>query len=159
VRVQSNHNLPGWPARHNHIRGKNAYTDQLPLRCRYLTLHFHIASLLLKSHTSSTAARSALIRQARAEYDKYLKQLDNYDILSKAEARLYEQLKEAPDTFSTASTTDAATRRGTKIARFKEEKALKEKMEVCLTACGGGIAIERENIEEDRANDAIVPTQ
>jgi len=64
-----------------------------------------------------------------------LKQLDNYDILSKAEARLYEQLKEAPDTFSTASTTDAATRRGTKIARFKEEKALKEKMEVCLDTC------------------------
>ena len=111
-------------------------------RRRYLTLHFHIASLLLKSHTTTTADRSVLIRKARAEYDKYLKQLDNYDILSKAEARLYEQLKEAPDTFSTASTTDAATRRGTKIARFKEEKALKEKMAVCLDPRNVGAEIE-----------------
>jgi hypothetical protein len=120
------------PACHIHDHSKITYTDQKPPpHCRYLTLHFHIASLLLKSQTTSTAARSELIRKARTDYDRYLKQLDNYDILSKAEARLYEQLKEAPDTFSTASTTDASTRRGTKIARFKEEKALKEKMAVC----------------------------
>jgi len=51
-------------------------------------------------------------------------------MLSKEEARLYERYKEIPDSFSTASITDAAARRQTKIERFKEEKALKEKLEV-----------------------------
>jgi len=66
------------------------------------------------------------------ELERYLKQLDNYDILSKEEARLYERYKERPDNFSTASISDAASRRQTKIDRFKEEKALKEKLEVSM---------------------------
>lgn len=55
-------------------------------------------------------------------------------MLSKEEARLYERYKERPDSFSTASITDAAARRQTKIERFKEEKALKEKLEVSMAS-------------------------
>lgn len=58
-----------------------------------------------------------------------MKQLDAYDILSLGDSKLLEQYREAPNTFSTASTTDAAARRETKISRFRMEKELKQKLE------------------------------
>lgn len=72
-----------------------------------------------------------MLHSSREHYEKFLKLLDSYDILSREDARLYERYREKPDSFSTASVTDAAARRQTKINRFKEEKALKQKLEVC----------------------------
>ena len=66
---------------------------------------------------------------AQASYKQYLKLLDSYDILSAGDARLFEQYQESPNTFSTASTTDPAARRETKIRRFREEKELKQNLE------------------------------
>jgi hypothetical protein len=60
----------------------------------------------------------------------FLKLLDSYDVLSKADAKLYERFRDNPQSFSTASTSDAAARRQTKIARFREEKELRRKLEV-----------------------------
>ena len=57
--------------------------------------------------------------------------LDTYDLLSKSNKKLLEKYLEIRDDFSLISSTDSATRRDTKIARFKEEKELKLKLEVC----------------------------
>lgn len=76
----------------------------------------------------NTNRRQALLN-AREQFDKFLRLLDSYDILSQADAGLYERYTESPSSFSTASTTDAAARRQTKISRFKDEKALKTKLE------------------------------
>jgi len=74
--------------------------------------------------------RKATLLSSRSGFERYLKLLDSYDLLSVEESRMYERYRERPNTFSTASVTDAAARRETKIARFREEKNLKAKMEV-----------------------------
>lgn len=94
---------------------------------RYFLPHYYISELLSKRLDKD---RRATLLKARAEAVEFLKTLDNYDALSRDDARLFERYREAPDTFSTASTTDAAARRQAKIARFKEEKTLKQKLEV-----------------------------
>lgn len=50
-------------------------------------------------------------------------------MISLADKKLYEQYNEAPDSFSLAPN-DAAARRQVKINRFREEKELKQKLEV-----------------------------
>jgi len=74
--------------------------------------------------------RKKTLHESRAQSERFLKLLDSYDALSQKDARMYEQYRENPDNFSTASITDAAARRETKIARFREEKALKTQIEV-----------------------------
>lgn len=97
---------------------------------QYLLINFHLAELVQKI---TAGDRKTILRGARTLYERFLKLLDSYDLLGKSDARLYEVYKDAPDTFSTASTTDATARRETKIARFKEEKELKRKLEVSTT--------------------------
>jgi immunoglobulin-binding protein 1 len=48
-----------------------------------------------------------------------------------ADQKLYNAYTESSTTFSTISTTDPTTRRDAKIANFKQEKELKNKLEVC----------------------------
>lgn len=92
---------------------------------QYLLLHYRLADLVLRQ---TTGTRNAVLVRAQTSYSAYLKQLDQYDLLSAADATLYERYREAPTTFSTASTSDPAKRRETKIARFREEKDLKQKL-------------------------------
>lgn len=94
---------------------------------QYLLLNYHLAELILKA---TGGDRKATLRRAQIHLERFLKLLDNYDILSKQDARMFEQYTENKDGFSTASKTDATARRETKIARFKEEKELKRKLEV-----------------------------
>jgi immunoglobulin-binding protein 1 len=96
---------------------------------QYLLLNFHLAELTLKI---TGGDRKGYLETARTYYERFLKLLDMYDMLSKADSKLYEQYLDSPNSFSTASTSDAVARRDTKIARFKEEKELKRKLDVCL---------------------------
>lgn len=73
---------------------------------------------------------------AREHYESFLKSLDSYDILSAPDCRLLEAYSEDKANFSTANTRDAAARRDAKIARFREEKELKRKLEVCICFFG-----------------------
>ncbi|KAK3068998.1 Type 2A phosphatase-associated protein 42 [Teratosphaeriaceae sp. CCFEE 6253] len=98
-------------------------TTDLP----YLFLDYRIAELLLRLNYQ--AHRKANLHRAQRSYEAFLKRLDQYDILAKSDAALFEQYQESPNTFSTASTVDAAARRDAKILRFKAEKALKQKLE------------------------------
>lgn len=95
---------------------------------QYLLLHYRIAELIQRIN-NGIAHRKANLERAQRHYERYMKQLDNYDLLSKDDANLLEQYHDSPTTFSTASTADAALRRETKIRRFKEEKSLKQKLE------------------------------
>jgi immunoglobulin-binding protein 1 len=91
-----------------------------------LLINYNLAELYVKQTTED---RKAVLRRAQSSYNDYLRLLDSYDILSPGDSRLFEQYRDAPDTFSTASITDAAARRERKISRFREEKELKQKLE------------------------------
>lgn len=93
---------------------------------QYLLLGYRIADLMLRV---AGRDRKANLQRAQRSYDQYLKQLDNHDMLSKEDAKMLEQYQDSPSAFSTASSSDAAARRDTKIRRFKEEKAMKSKLE------------------------------
>lgn len=95
---------------------------------QYLLINYHLAELIQRITFGN---RKANVLKARECYESFLKLLDQYDIFLKADSRMYEQYTDSPGTFATASTTDAQARRDTKIARFKEEKELKRKLEVC----------------------------
>jgi hypothetical protein len=56
--------------------------------------------------------------------------LDEYDLLSPADKKLFERYLENPSAFTLAPMNDAATRREVKVARFRLEKELKQKLEV-----------------------------
>ncbi|KAJ9628063.1 Type 2A phosphatase-associated protein 42 [Taxawa tesnikishii (nom. ined.)] len=92
----------------------------------YLSISYRIAELISRQNSGD---RKATLKRAQASYESFLRRLDSYDILSASDARLLERYRDAPNTFSTTSTTDAAARRETKIKRFREEKELKQKLE------------------------------
>ncbi|KIV99209.1 uncharacterized protein PV09_09073 [Verruconis gallopava] len=92
----------------------------------YLLINFRLAQLIEKL---TRGERKQNLLAARSRYERFLKLLDSYDILSKADTKLMEQYFEDPDKFSTASTTDPIARRNAKIARFKEQKELKNKLD------------------------------
>ena len=97
-----------------------------------MTISYQLAELVQRI-TGDVSARKSNLLKSRDYYERFLKMLDSYDILSKSDARLFEQYTEDRNNFSTASTKDAAARRDAKIARFKEEKELKRKLEVRRT--------------------------
>ena len=94
---------------------------------RYILINYRLAELILRV---SSTDRKAILHKGREAYERYLSLLENYEILSTAEKKLYQSYTENPTTFSTISTTDPNARRRTKIANFKQEKDLKQKLEV-----------------------------
>jgi hypothetical protein len=95
-----------------------------------MAINFHLAELVQKTFTTDVSVRKQNLLRARGYYERFLKLLDSYDLLGKADAKLFEAYSEDKDNFSTASTRDAAARRDAKITRFREEKELKKKLEV-----------------------------
>ncbi|KAI9756899.1 MAG: hypothetical protein M4579_003653 [Chaenotheca gracillima] len=93
---------------------------------QYLLIDYHLSQLIPKRSSSN---RKLVLHQARHASERFLELLDTYRILSRDDRQLHEQYLDSPDKFSTASTTDPAARRNTKIARFREEKELKQKVE------------------------------
>lgn len=93
-----------------------------------MLINCRLADLILRL---SSKDRKYTLQTAREAYERYLALLDHYEILSKAEKKLYNNYTEAPTTFSTISTKDPNARRDTKIANFRQEKELKKKLEVC----------------------------
>ncbi|KAJ4985843.1 tor signaling pathway regulator [Stagonosporopsis vannaccii] len=96
---------------------------------QYMSINYHLADLIQRVFTPEISARKEQILQARARYELFLKLLDSYDMLSKGDVKLFESYNEDKQNFSTVSTKDAAARRDVKIARFREEKGLKQKLE------------------------------
>ncbi|OJJ50926.1 hypothetical protein ASPZODRAFT_148310 [Penicilliopsis zonata CBS 506.65] len=93
---------------------------------QYFTVEYLLAELLQKSYS---ADREALLRRAQQQYERYLARLDEYRLLSDGDKKLYERYVENSASFSLAPLADAAVRREVKVARFREEKELKQKLE------------------------------
>lgn len=94
---------------------------------RYLTLDYLLAEVLQRVFG---ADRLKDLRRTRAHFEKYLENLDNYDLLTSDDKKLLERYLESPNSFTLTLTNDAAARRQAKISRFREEKELKQKLEV-----------------------------
>jgi immunoglobulin-binding protein 1 len=92
----------------------------------HLLTHYRLADLVQRR---SSQDRKSLLHVAQASYDKFLRQLDQYDMLEASDLKLLQDYHDSPPTFSTASTSDAAARRDTKIRRFRQEKDLKQKLQ------------------------------
>ncbi|KAI1817968.1 TAP42-like family protein [Poronia punctata] len=100
-------------------------TSDLP----YLLVLYHMAELLQKVSTSSPLERKRILNSTREAYEKFLHLLDSYSILSPQDRKLFEDYNEDPTSFSTISTKDPNARRNAKIANFKAEKELKQKLD------------------------------
>ncbi|KAF2645253.1 type 2A phosphatase-associated protein 42 [Massarina eburnea CBS 473.64] len=96
---------------------------------QYMSIAYQLADLVQKIRSTDIAERKENLLKAREYYERFYKLLDVYDILSKSDTKLWESYLEDKAQFSTASTRDAAARRETKIARFREEKELKKKID------------------------------
>ncbi|RYC56454.1 hypothetical protein CHU98_g9757 [Xylaria longipes] len=100
-------------------------TSDLP----YLLVLYRIAELFQKVSSSSPLERKRIVESARDAYERFLHLLDSYSILSPLDSTLFAEYNEDPTGFSTISTKDPNARRNAKIANFKAEKQLKQKLE------------------------------
>ena len=94
----------------------------------YLLVHYRIAELLQKVSTPSPLERKVTLNHTRGAYERFLQLLDNYAILSAPESKLLSQYNDDPSAFSTVPTKDPNARRNGKIANFRAEKELKQKL-------------------------------
>ncbi|RYP10234.1 hypothetical protein DL764_000726 [Monosporascus ibericus] len=99
-------------------------TSDLP----YMLVHYRIAELLQRVSTSSPQERKAALDATRQAYERFLNLLDSYSILSASDGKLFAKYNDDPSSFSTISTKDPTARRNAKIANFKAEKELKQKI-------------------------------
>lgn len=79
---------------------------------------------------ASSSDREAALRRALQQYENFLTRLDEYELLSAGDKKLFERYIANPSTFTLAPLDDAAARRDIKVRRFREEKELKQKLEV-----------------------------
>jgi immunoglobulin-binding protein 1 len=92
-----------------------------------MTLEYHLAELMQRATSSD---REAALKSALEQYEKYLMRLDEYLLLSGGDKKLFEQYMANSTSFTLAPANDAAARREIKVTRFREEKELKQKLEV-----------------------------
>ena len=95
---------------------------------QYLTVEYLLAELLLRTYDSD---RLAALRRSSQLLEAFLERLDHYGMLSKPDTELYERYTESRASFSLLATSNLEDKRRLKVARFQEEKALKQKLEVC----------------------------
>lgn len=93
-------------------------------------MSYHLAELLQRSYTSD---RVSSLRRALEQYERYLTRLDDYELLNDKDKKLYERYTANPASFSLTPVNDAAARREVKITRFREEKELKQRLQVKYT--------------------------
>ena len=106
----------------------NETEEDIPSRdLQYLSIDYFLGDLVTKM---TAADRKRLLQNAQEAYERYLGLLDTYHILSKSDKDLYERYLESRNTFTLLASSDMSIRRDTKIVRFKQEKDLKEKLEV-----------------------------
>jgi immunoglobulin-binding protein 1 len=97
-----------------------------------MTVSYQLAELIQKISGRDVAVRKRNLLKAQEFYERFLKLLDSYDVLAKSDEKLLETYLEDRNGFSTAPK-DAAARRDAKIARFRQEKELKQKLEVHMS--------------------------
>lgn len=106
---------------------------------QYLSIQYYLAELTLRD---SITDRRTVLKRAQDSYENFLSLLDAYKILSKSDQKLQEQYLNNRDEFSLLSGRDVTSRRATKIARYKQEKQLKAKLELLSQ---GSSALDRDD--------------
>lgn len=92
-----------------------------------MSLEYHLAELMQRGATSD---RESILRHALEQYEKYLMRLDEYMLLPAGDKKLFGEYMANPTSFTLAPSNDPAARREIKVKRFREEKELKQKLEV-----------------------------
>ena len=106
----------------------NETEDDIPSSdLQYLSVDYFLGDLIPKQ---ITVDRKTLLHEAQDAYGQYLHRLDRYDMLSKSDRKVYEKWQDNRDTFSVLTGSDASKKRETKVARFRQEKELTQKLEV-----------------------------
>ncbi|KAH6692387.1 TAP42-like protein [Plectosphaerella plurivora] len=103
-------------------------TSDLP----FLLPNMRLAELHQKITTHNPHERKSILSDAREAYERFLGLLEGYDALGPpAHRTLYARYTDDPATFNTlgGAGADPARRRDAKIANFKAEKALKQRLE------------------------------
>ncbi|KAH7165519.1 TAP42-like protein [Dactylonectria macrodidyma] len=101
-------------------------TSDLP----YLLLDFHVAELVQRTPGFQVDQRAAVLEQSRAAYERFLALIDGYSLVVAPYNRLIERYRDDPATFAViAAGSDMTARRDGKIANYKAEKQLKEKLD------------------------------
>lgn len=94
---------------------------------QYLSIDYILGDLVPRTRATD---RKPLLRASQEAYERYLILLDTYDLLAKNDKKLYERYQGNRDSFSLLPSSDMSIRRETKIARFQQEKDLKQKLHV-----------------------------
>lgn len=94
---------------------------------RYLSPPFHLGTLYPRV---TTGLRTSHLRNAQSSYTRYLSSLDDYNLLPPTDRKFYERFLSDRDAFTLLATSDPAARRETKIVRYQQEKALKQKLDL-----------------------------
>ncbi|KAJ6781741.1 hypothetical protein PWT90_07458 [Aphanocladium album] len=103
-------------------------TSSLP----YLLLDLRLAEVVQRTPYVDPPQRKLVVRRARAAYESFLALADSYNLVAGRYAKLLERYRDDPAAFAlvvaTTSGGDMAARRDAKIAAFKAEKELKQKL-------------------------------
>ena len=94
---------------------------------QYLSIDYWLGDLIPRQRSS---ARKPLLQQSQGAYERYLGRLEDYDLFSKDDKKLYERFQENKAAFSLLGNGDTTQKRNIKIARYRQEKDLKQKFEV-----------------------------
>ncbi|KIW64598.1 hypothetical protein PV04_09521 [Phialophora macrospora] len=93
---------------------------------QYLTVDHLLAEIKIKAYG---ADRLSSLREAGDLFEKFLTQLDHYSLLAASDRKLYERYLEQKASFRIVETNSAEEKRKIKIARFQDEKSLKQKLQ------------------------------
>ena len=101
-------------------------TSELP----FLLTSFRLAELVQRTPHLPPRERIALLRRAKLAYDAFLNLLDAYGLVTPPYDKLLERYRDEGERFAlVAPGADGAAKRNGKIAAFKAEKLLKDKLE------------------------------
>ncbi|RPB29395.1 TAP42-like protein [Terfezia boudieri ATCC MYA-4762] len=98
---------------------------------KYMLIDFYLGELMMKEQGLD---RKSVLLRAQTAYKSFLRLVDSYDLLNKTDRDMFETLAQA----TTAAglnhlPTDPGERRQAKIARFRQEKELKAKLQALAT--------------------------
>lgn len=96
----------------------------------YLSIPYALCELSLKTYSRD---RKAQLREAVGLLEEFLGRCEDYEILGPEDRRLWGRVKEEGASFRVVGAgVGAEGRRDVKVRRFREEKAIKEKLRVSL---------------------------
>lgn len=98
---------------------------------RYLSLQHTIAELVQRTPCSGAPRRRLILRSARDAYEQFLSLVDGYALVEGPHAKMLERYRDDEEAFSVVPRhEDMTARREAKIANFRAEKALRDKLAV-----------------------------